>query len=53
MKEDWKIVKFTEVAQIVSGSTPKTNIKSYWGGNNYWVTPAELKGNKYIYKRTD
>lgn len=50
MKEGWKIVKFSEVAQVVGGSTPKTNVKSFWNGDNYWVTPAELKGEKYINK---
>lgn len=50
MKEGWKIVKFSEIAQVVGGSTPKTNIKSFWDGDNYWVTPAELKGEKYINK---
>lgn len=50
MKEGWKMVKFSEIAQVVGGSTPKTNIKSFWDGDNYWVTPAELKGEKYINK---
>ena len=44
------MVKFSEVAQVVGGSTPKTNVKSFWNGDNYWVTPAELKGEKYINK---
>lgn len=50
MKEGWKIVKLGDVANIVGGSTPKTNIKSYWNGNHCWVTPAELHGEKYINK---
>ena len=50
MKDGWKMVKFSEVAQVVGGSTPKTNVKSFWNGDNYWVTPAELKGEKYINK---
>ena len=50
MKEGWKVVKLGEVANIVGGSTPKTNIKSYWNGGHYWVTPAELHGEKYINK---
>lgn len=50
MKEGWRMVKFSEVAQVVGGSTPKTNVKSFWNGDNYWVTPAELKGEKYINK---
>ena len=48
MKKDWKYKKLGEVAEIVGGSTPKTDIEEYWGGNHYWVTPAELDGSKYI-----
>ena len=35
------------MATIVGGSTPKTNIEEYWGGSNYWVTPAEIHGERY------
>ena len=48
MKEGWEYKKLGEVANIVGGSTPKTNIEEYWGGEYYWVTPAELDGSKYI-----
>ncbi len=46
-KQDWTYKKLGEVATIVGGSTPKSNIEEYWGGTNYWVTPADLDGNKY------
>lgn len=48
-EKGWDILPFNEVADIVGGSTPKTNIEEYWNGNNYWVTPAELHGERYIY----
>lgn len=44
----WEVKKLGEVAEIVGGSTPKTNIDEYWNGDNYWVTPAELDGSRYI-----
>lgn len=47
-KHNWEIKKLGEVCEIVGGSTPKTNEASYWDGNHYWVTPAELNGSKYI-----
>ena len=50
MKEGWERKKIKEVADVVGGSTPKTNVEEYWGGDNYWVTPAELDGSKYINK---
>lgn len=48
MSRDWKFVKLKDVCQVVTGSTPKTNIPEYWDGEYPWVTPAELKGDKYI-----
>lgn len=48
MKQGWEIKKLGEVCEIVGGSTPKTNEPSYWDGEHYWVTPAELDGAKYI-----
>ena len=47
-EKGWEVKKLGEVADIVGGSTPKTNIKEYWNGDNYWVTPAELHGTRYI-----
>ena len=48
-EKGWEVLPFNEVAEIVGGSTPKTNIEEYWNGDNYWVTPAELHGERYIY----
>lgn len=50
MKEGWEYKKIKDVADVIGGSTPKTNVEEYWGGDNYWVTPAELDGSKYIDK---
>ena len=47
-KEGWETKKLGEVAEIVGGSTPKTNESSFWDGEFCWVTPAELGNNKYI-----
>ena len=50
MKQGWQYKLLGEVSEIVGGSTPKTSIDSYWGGEYPWVTPAELNGAKYIDK---
>lgn len=39
----WTLVKLGDSAEIVSGSTPKTNVAENWDGNHKWITPAELK----------
>jgi len=50
LKEESK--KISEYCEIISGSTPKTSLKEYWGGDILWITPKDLSGynNKYIYK---
>lgn len=49
MKQGWERKKLGEVCEVVGGSTPKTNEESYWGGEHYWISPAELNGSKYVY----
>lgn len=49
-KEGWERKMLKEVSTIIGGSTPKTSDTSNWGGNNNWVTPAELNGEKYYGK---
>ena len=41
------MAKLGEVCTIVSGSTPKTSVTSYWDGNIKWVTPAELNEDTF------
>ena len=41
------MAKLGEVCTIVSGSTPKTSITSYWDGNIKWITPAELNEDTF------
>jgi len=47
-----KLVKLGNLCEVVSGSTPKTNIDDYWNGNIKWVTPAELSDSSFIIKDT-
>ena len=48
MKQGWEIKKLGEVCEVIGGSTPKTNEPTYWDGDYFWVTPAELDGTKLI-----
>lgn len=41
-------VKLGEVCTVVTGTTPKSNVSEYWGGNNIWITPAELNEDSFI-----
>jgi len=40
----WGTRKIDDVAEIVSGATPKTDVALYWDGDINWVTPKELSG---------
>ena len=40
--------KLGDICEIISGSTPKTNIDEYWDGDIKWITPAELNDDSYI-----
>lgn len=46
----WPIVALGEVAEIVSGATPKTSTAEYWDGEIAWATPKDLSGlnGKYL-----
>lgn len=45
--EKWKWVKLHDIGTIVSGATPKTNVKEYWSPAIVpWITPADLGKNK-------
>ena len=38
----WPKACLGEVAQVVSGATPKSSIDEYWDGDIPWITPADL-----------
>nr|WP_317403432.1 restriction endonuclease subunit S [uncultured Helicobacter sp.] len=48
-KEQWQEVRLGEVAEIISGGTPKTSIPEYWNGEIPWLTPKDLAGYNHIY----
>ncbi len=42
-----QLVRLGDVCTVVSGSTPKTSVEEYWGGDVKWITPAELDADSY------
>jgi type I restriction enzyme, S subunit len=38
----WPTVALGEVATVVSGATPRTSEKRFWGGDVLWTTPKDL-----------
>ena len=45
----WPVLRMEEVAEIVSGATPRTGIREFWDGDIDWVTPKELSALSGIY----
>ncbi len=43
---EWKYLSILEIAAIVSGATPATNVKEYWDGEIMWITPNDLSNIK-------
>lgn len=46
---EWALKPLGEVAEIVSGGTPKTGVPEYWGGGIPWCTPTDITGTKGKY----
>ena len=42
--EGWKKYKFSEIASIMSGGTPKTEVKEYYDGDIPFYTPKDSDG---------
>ena len=38
----WPMACLGDVAQVVSGATPKSSVDHYWDGDIPWITPADL-----------
>jgi type I restriction enzyme S subunit len=41
---EWEVKRLGDVAEIVSGGTPRTSVASYWDGSIKWCTPTDITG---------
>lgn len=46
--DEWGQRKLEDVANIIGGGTPSTNISEYWDGDIDWYTPAEITDKIYV-----
>lgn len=51
MKTSWPTKKLKEACDVVTGSTPKTSVSEYYGGDYLWARPGDL--NEGIVKETE
>jgi len=40
--EGWEVKPIGDLAEVVGGSTPRTERAEYWGGTHCWATPKDL-----------
>ncbi len=46
--EGWEVVTFTEIADVLSGGTPKTSVDDYWNGEIPFFTPRDAPASFYV-----
>ena len=47
---EWKKIKISEIGRVVTGKTPKTAEKDYYGGDIPFLTPSDDMDVKYVEK---
>lgn len=45
----WEEKNIDSIAEIISGTTPKTSNPEYWNGDIVWITPEDLSLNEEVY----
>lgn len=43
----WRHTQISDIADVIGGGTPDTQIEEYWNGDIDWYTPAEMEGKRY------
>ena len=49
LPEDWDVRSIKDCSDVVTGATPSTSVKEFWGGDIPWMSSGELN-KKYIYE---
>src|SRR6266849_6012235 len=44
----WEVVPFTDIADVLSGGTPKTDVPEYWDGEIPFFTPRDVPSCFYV-----
>ena len=45
---EWETKRLGDIGKIVTGGTPPTLQKRFWGGAHPWVTPTDISSNREI-----
>ncbi|WQX96874.1 restriction endonuclease subunit S [Helicobacter pylori] len=50
LPSNWQKIRLGDVAEIIGGGTPSTQVTSFWNGSINWFTPTEIGITKYVHK---
>ncbi|MGN1185409.1 MAG: restriction endonuclease subunit S, partial [Methanobrevibacter wolinii] len=45
---NWYKKDLSRIGKIITGNTPSTKNKEYWGGNNQWITPTDINESRFV-----
>lgn len=45
----WEVTNYFDVAELLSGGTPKTSIPDYWNGNIKWVSGIDIGNSNGLF----
>lgn len=48
--EDWEVVQVADIGEVVTGDTPSTKNKEYYGGDLPFVTPEDFGDTKRVHR---
>ena len=46
--KDWRVAALSEIGTIITGTTPPTKVREYWGKGFPFVTPTDFSEKKYV-----
>ncbi|MHB1321833.1 MAG: restriction endonuclease subunit S [Acidithiobacillus ferrivorans] len=47
---EWEVKRLGDVGEIITGKTPKTEVKKLWGHEFPWVTPTDISNSRDIFE---
>ncbi len=46
---EWEKIPVGKIGEIITGNTPSTTMKEYYGGDRLFVSPADMADHRFIY----
>lgn len=47
---EWEVKRVSQFGQVVTGGTPSTEIKEFWGEDCPWVTPSDISTRRDMFE---